>query len=77
MDVSHMHIAHVSHHPHPHPDHLPSLLLSSFYQAISHPISKYLALTVSTCAYTGTNSVLEIQKLLTHLTEHIEEDEKG
>lgn len=47
-------------------------------QAIEHPIKAYLLLTVETCAYAGSNSVLVIQKLLTNLTEHIsaEEEEK-
>jgi 26S proteasome regulatory subunit N1 len=46
--------------------------------AIDHPIKKFLLLTVETCAYAGSNSVLVIQKLLTQLTEHIssEEEEK-
>ena len=47
-------------------------------QAIEHPIKAYLLLTVETCAYAGSNSVLVIQKLLNNLTEHIssEEEEK-
>lgn len=44
-------------------------------KVIDKPILKYLEVTVQTCAYVGTCSVLEIQKLLALLTEHIEEDE--
>ena len=45
-------------------------------KVIEHPIVKYLEVTVSTCAYVGIASPLEIQKHLTVLLEHIEEDEK-
>jgi len=45
-------------------------------KAVSHPISRYLELTVETCAYVGSGSVLEIQKLLAVLTDHIDDDEK-
>lgn len=44
--------------------------------AVTSPISKYLKMTMRTCAFVGTGSVLEIQKLLSSLAEHIEEDEK-
>eukprot|EP00460_Paracercomonas_marina_P001582 EW706426.1.p1 GENE.EW706426.1~~EW706426.1.p1 ORF type:complete len:202 (+),score=78.15 EW706426.1:52-606(+) len=43
---------------------------------MSHGIKKYLILTVQTCAYAGSGSVLEIQKLLSVLSEHLEDDEK-
>jgi len=45
-------------------------------KVIEHPINKYLELTVTTCAYAGIASPLEIQKYLTILLEHVEEDEK-
>ena len=44
-------------------------------KVLEHPINKYLELTVSTCAYAGIASPLEIQKLLAVLLEHVEEDE--
>ncbi len=45
-------------------------------KAISNPIKVYLELTVETCAYAGSGSVLEIQKLLSVLADHLEDDEK-
>mmetsp|Transcript_3565 Transcript_3565/g.7156 ORF Transcript_3565/g.7156 Transcript_3565/m.7156 type:complete len:898 (-) Transcript_3565:103-2796(-) len=45
-------------------------------EATEKPISKYLCLTVETCAYAGTGNVLLIQKLLKAISEHIE-DEKS
>jgi 26S proteasome regulatory subunit N1 len=43
--------------------------------AVEHPLKRYLLLTVETCAYAGSNSVLQIQKLLGQLTEHVSSDE--
>eukprot|EP00471_Norrisiella_sphaerica_P011214 CAMPEP_0184505640 /NCGR_PEP_ID=MMETSP0113_2-20130426/53093_1 /TAXON_ID=91329 /ORGANISM="Norrisiella sphaerica, Strain BC52" /LENGTH=899 /DNA_ID=CAMNT_0026895339 /DNA_START=51 /DNA_END=2750 /DNA_ORIENTATION=- len=45
-------------------------------QATEKPISKYMSLTIETCAYAGTGNVLLIQKLLKAVSEHIE-DEKA
>ena len=45
-------------------------------KVIEHPISKYLEVTVSTCAYVGIASPLELQKHLTTLLEHIEGDDE-
>ncbi|GAB5369463.1 hypothetical protein AAMO2058_001406600 [Amorphochlora amoebiformis] len=42
--------------------------------ATEKPISKYLTLTVETCAYAGTGNVLLIQKLLKAISEHIEDE---
>lgn len=39
-------------------------------------INKYLKMTMRTCAFAGSGSVLEIQRLLNEIGEHIEEDEK-
>lgn len=44
-------------------------------KAIEHPISGYLALVISTCAYVGSANVLEIQKLVEILSDHIKEEE--
>eukprot|EP00823_Brevimastigomonas_motovehiculus_P002027 TRINITY_DN1318_c0_g1_i1.p1 TRINITY_DN1318_c0_g1~~TRINITY_DN1318_c0_g1_i1.p1 ORF type:complete len:926 (+),score=227.84 TRINITY_DN1318_c0_g1_i1:113-2890(+) len=44
-------------------------------KAIQH-VGKYLAMVVETCAYAGTGSLLECQKLLSVLSDHIEDDEK-
>lgn len=44
--------------------------------AVEHPLNKYLLLTVETCAYAGSSSMLVIQKLLSNLTEHITSDEE-
>jgi 26S proteasome regulatory subunit N1 len=43
---------------------------------IEKPIKKYLELTVLTCAYVGSSNVLQVQKLLTVCSEHLEDDEK-
>lgn len=45
-------------------------------KVIEHPIGRFLALTVETCAYFGTGSVLEVQKLLSLCGEHLEDDIK-
>jgi 26S proteasome regulatory subunit N1 len=45
-------------------------------EAIDRPIKRYLDVTVETCAYAGSGSVLEVQKLLGVLSEHLEDDEK-
>lgn len=39
-------------------------------------INKYLKMTMRTCAFAGTGSVIQIQRLLNELSEHIPEDEK-
>lgn len=44
---------------------------------IEHPIRKEAELTVEFCAYCGTGNVLQVQKLLKIVGEHIEEEEKG
>lgn len=48
-------------------------------ETIEHPIKEYLSRTVETCAYMGTGSVLQVQKLLSLCGEHHdnEENEKG
>jgi len=43
-------------------------------EAVEHPLKQYLLITVETCAYAGSNSVLQIQKLLGQLAEHIGPD---
>lgn len=45
-------------------------------KAVEHPIQKYLELTITTCGYFGSCSVLEVQKLLSVISEQIEDDEK-
>ncbi|TYZ63282.1 hypothetical protein PybrP1_009071 [[Pythium] brassicae (nom. inval.)] len=44
-------------------------------KTIEHKISKYLAITLETCAYAGSGNVLKIQQLLRACAEHIEEPE--
>lgn len=44
--------------------------------AVEHPLKAYLLLTVETCAYAGSTSVLQIQKLLGQLSEHISPDDE-
>lgn len=39
-------------------------------KTLKHPIGKYAALTLETCAYAGTGNVLKIQKLLSVCGEH-------
>jgi len=46
-------------------------------KAIEHPIHHYLEATIETCAYVGSGNVLQIQKLLSMLNTHIEDDEKA
>lgn len=46
-------------------------------KAIEHPIRKYLEQAIITTAYVGTGSVLEVQKLLSILSDHMEDDEKN
>eukprot|EP00466_Bigelowiella_natans_P005987 jgi/Bigna1/92950/estExt_fgenesh1_pm.C_1110005 len=43
-------------------------------QATENPISKYMSLTIETCAYAGTGNVLLIQKLLKEASEHIDDE---
>eukprot|EP00457_Paulinella_chromatophora_P001076 gb/GEZN01001078.1/.p1 GENE.gb/GEZN01001078.1/~~gb/GEZN01001078.1/.p1 ORF type:complete len:1026 (-),score=226.37 gb/GEZN01001078.1/:180-3257(-) len=45
-------------------------------EAIQHPIKKYLAVTIDTCAYAGTGNVLAMQRALQQLTEHITQGKK-
>eukprot|EP01130_Rhizamoeba_saxonica_P002470 TRINITY_DN12264_c0_g1_i1.p1 TRINITY_DN12264_c0_g1~~TRINITY_DN12264_c0_g1_i1.p1 ORF type:complete len:888 (-),score=227.22 TRINITY_DN12264_c0_g1_i1:22-2463(-) len=45
--------------------------------AIPGPMGKYALLTVETCAYAGTGNVLQIQKLLSECSEHIEDDKEN
>jgi len=45
-------------------------------KVIEKPIREYLEMTVETCAYAGTGSVLQVQKLLKVAGEHLQEDEK-
>ncbi|DAZ95507.1 TPA: hypothetical protein N0F65_001846 [Lagenidium giganteum] len=42
-------------------------------KTIEHRISKYLAITLETCAYAGTGNVLKVQQLLRICAEHIED----
>eukprot|EP00467_Chlorarachnion_reptans_P001096 CAMPEP_0114510354 /NCGR_PEP_ID=MMETSP0109-20121206/13736_1 /TAXON_ID=29199 /ORGANISM="Chlorarachnion reptans, Strain CCCM449" /LENGTH=896 /DNA_ID=CAMNT_0001689643 /DNA_START=152 /DNA_END=2842 /DNA_ORIENTATION=+ len=42
--------------------------------AFENPISKYLTITVETCAHAGSGNVLLIQKLLKIISEHIEDE---
>ncbi len=42
-------------------------------KALTHNVGKYAALTVETCAYTGTGNVLKIQKLLDTAGDHLDE----
>lgn len=42
-------------------------------KTIEHRISKYLAITLETCAYAGTGNVLKVQQLLRTCAEHIED----
>ncbi|GAB9463320.1 26S proteasome non-atpase regulatory subunit 2 [Globisporangium polare] len=44
-------------------------------KTIEHKISKYLAITLETCAYAGSGNVLKIQQLLRSCAEHIEDPE--
>jgi 26S proteasome regulatory subunit N1 len=46
-------------------------------QVVEHPFRKCVELTVELLAYTGTGNVLQIQKLLKVVGDHIEEEEKG
>lgn len=41
-------------------------------KALTHPIGKYAALTVETCAYAGTGNVLKVQQMLKICTDHLE-----
>jgi 26S proteasome regulatory subunit N1 len=42
-------------------------------KTIEHRISKYLSITLETCAYAGSGNVLKVQKLLQACAEHIED----
>ncbi|KAH7481928.1 hypothetical protein PRIC1_009605 [Phytophthora ramorum] len=42
-------------------------------KTIEHKISKYLAITLETCAYAGSGNVLKVQQLLRTCAEHIED----
>ncbi len=44
-------------------------------QVIKHPIASYLEVVLTTCAYAGTANVLEIQKLVQTLSEHIKDED--
>merc|ERR1712130_557960 len=44
-------------------------------EAIEHPIKKYLAITIETCAEVGSGSVLAIQKFIQICGEHIKEED--
>eukprot|EP01125_Pyxidicula_operculata_P009198 TRINITY_DN3049_c0_g1_i2.p1 TRINITY_DN3049_c0_g1~~TRINITY_DN3049_c0_g1_i2.p1 ORF type:complete len:820 (-),score=188.81 TRINITY_DN3049_c0_g1_i2:106-2532(-) len=44
-------------------------------KAVPGAMGKYAALTVETCAYTGTGNVLKVQKLLSVCGEHLEEND--
>lgn len=41
-------------------------------KTIEHPMSKYIAVTLETCAYAGSGDVLKVQSLLQTCAEHIE-----
>lgn len=43
---------------------------------IEHPISKYLELVITTCAHVGSANVVEIQKLVSMLVEHVKEEDE-
>lgn len=43
---------------------------------VDHPIQKFLKLTVETCAFLGTGSVLEVQKLLSIAGQHVEDEKE-
>ncbi|KAF0696800.1 Aste57867_12462 [Aphanomyces stellatus] len=45
-------------------------------KTIQHRISKYLAITLETCAYAGTGNVLKVQQLLRVCATHIVDDPK-
>ncbi|CAB9502664.1 ATPase regulatory subunit 2 [Seminavis robusta] len=43
-------------------------------RTIEHKISKYAALLLETCAYTGSGNVLKVQEMMHQCTEHLTED---
>lgn len=46
-------------------------------KTIEHRMSKYLAITLETCAYAGSGNVLKIQQLLRTCAEHIEDPQEA
>jgi len=46
-------------------------------KVIEHPITQTASIVLESCAYTGTGNVLQIQKLLAVIGEHIEEESKA
>jgi len=46
-------------------------------KTIQHRISKYLAITLETCAYAGTGNVLKVQHLLRICAEHLEDPKES
>jgi hypothetical protein len=45
-------------------------------EVVDHPLKKFLEATLNACAHAGSNSVLEVQKLLAVLADHMDDDEK-
>lgn len=47
------------------------------FGVVEHPLRQVVETTVQVCAYATTGNVLQIQKLLSIVGEHIEEEGKG
>eukprot|EP00331_Platyophrya_macrostoma_P004406 CAMPEP_0176425046 /NCGR_PEP_ID=MMETSP0127-20121128/11180_1 /TAXON_ID=938130 /ORGANISM="Platyophrya macrostoma, Strain WH" /LENGTH=873 /DNA_ID=CAMNT_0017806181 /DNA_START=32 /DNA_END=2653 /DNA_ORIENTATION=+ len=46
-------------------------------KGITHPIARYIELTVESCAYMGSGNVLKVQKMLHECIEHLEEKDSA
>ena len=46
-------------------------------KGITHPIGRYIELTVESCAYMGSGNVLKVQKMLHECIEHLEEKDSA